>query len=107
VESPPRTLLEWAVLILNTPSSTLKVERTKHALSLFRNGKLKSLGRGESAPLPPDVPPRESGLQVVDPTKVARRGKGGSAKTRIAMLHALANIEQWASVERLCRALGC
>ena len=96
MESPPGTLLEWAVLILNTPFSTLKVERTKHALSLFRNGKLKSLGRGASAPLPPDVPPRESSMQLVDPTKVARRGKGGSAKTRVAMLHALANIEQWA-----------
>ena len=106
LDCPPRTLLEWAVLILNTPSSTLKVQRTKHALSLFRNGKLKSLGRGTSAPLPPDVPPRESSLQLVDPSKVARRGKGGSAKTRVAMLHALANIEQWASVERLLHGLG-
>ncbi|KAG8833801.1 hypothetical protein FRC17_010042 [Serendipita sp. 399] len=95
-ENPPSTLLEWAVLILNTANAELKVQRTRHAVSMFQTGQLKSIGRRKDAPLPPVVPPREDGMILVDPTKVAKRGKGGSLKSRITMLHALANIEQWA-----------
>jgi hypothetical protein len=91
----PTTLMEWAVLILNTPNAVLKVERTRHAVEQFRTGKLKSIGRHKEV-VPPTTPPREKSMVVVDPTKVARRGKGGSLKSRITMLHALANIEQWA-----------
>ncbi|EJC99452.1 DUF455-domain-containing protein [Fomitiporia mediterranea MF3/22] len=90
IENPPKTLIEWAVLILNTAHPQLKVERTKHAVSLFRSGKLKSIGRGKDAPKPPDVPPREDVMKFVDPGRAAKR------KGRPAMLHALANIEQWA-----------
>lgn len=92
----PSTLLEWSNLILNTPNASHKVARTRCAVELFRTGKLKSIGRHKGAPVPPDTPPREEGMIVVDPTKVARRGKGGSLKSRVTMLHALANIEQWA-----------
>lgn len=92
----PTTLLEWAVVILNTSNATLKVQRTRHAVELFRTGKVKSIGRYKNAPVPPETPPRDAGMIVVDPTKVAKRGKGGSLRSRITMLHALANIEQWA-----------
>jgi nitrite reductase/ring-hydroxylating ferredoxin subunit len=92
----PNTLLEWSNLILNTPNAALKVERTRHAVELFCTGRLKSIGRHKGAPVPPDTPPREPGMTVVDPSKVARRGKGGSLKSRVTILHALANIEQWA-----------
>ncbi|GJJ14422.1 hypothetical protein Clacol_008686 [Clathrus columnatus] len=95
-ENAPKTLIEWAVLILNTPNPKLKVERTRHAVHLFRTGKLKSIGRSDNAIKPPDVPPRHAELQLVQPGKVGKRGKAGSVKNRIAMLHALANIEQWA-----------
>ncbi|KAG8752912.1 hypothetical protein FRC14_006591 [Serendipita sp. 396] len=94
--NPPSTLLEWAALILNTPNAELKVHRTRHAVGLFQTGQMKSIGRRKDAPSPPVVPPREKGMVLVDPTKVAKRGKGGSLKSRITMLHALANIEQWA-----------
>ncbi|KAF9267091.1 DUF455-domain-containing protein [Marasmius fiardii PR-910] len=90
---PPKTLMEWAVLILNTPTPTLKVERTKHAVHAFRTGKLTSIGNKSSkAPTPPDVPPREEVFKknIVDPGKVKKR------RNRAVMLHALANIEQWA-----------
>jgi uncharacterized ferritin-like protein (DUF455 family) len=33
---------------------------------------------------------------MVDPGQVRKRGKGGSLESRIAILHSLANIEQWA-----------
>lgn len=54
----------------------------------------------------PDVPPREVGVAIVDATKVAKRGKAGSLKSRVAMLHALANIEQWAYVDFLKLAVS-
>ncbi|KAI9068929.1 DUF455-domain-containing protein [Trametes sanguinea] len=91
--NPPTTLIQWAVLILNTPDPMLKVQRTRHAVQQFRTGQLKSIGhRSANAPRPPDVPPREDTYvrNVTDPGKMARR------KNRAVMLHALANIEQWA-----------
>ncbi|KAF8881558.1 hypothetical protein BD779DRAFT_1545489 [Infundibulicybe gibba] len=90
---PPTTLMQWAVLILNTSNPTLKVQRTRHAVQLFRTGQLPSIGhRSPTAPRPPDVPPREASFSsnTVDPSKVKNR------KNRAVMLHALANIEQWA-----------
>ncbi|KAF4582704.1 hypothetical protein EYR40_002628 [Pleurotus pulmonarius] len=93
LDNPPRTLMEWAVLILNTPNPTLKVERTREAVHLFRTGKLTSIGnKSKNAPKPPDVPLRDESFlkQTVDPAKVKSR------KNRAVMLHALANIEQWA-----------
>ncbi|THH00840.1 hypothetical protein EW145_g7024 [Phellinidium pouzarii] len=89
-KNPPKTLIQWAVLILNTSHPQLKVERTRHAVNMFRSGKLSSIGRGPSAPKPPDVPPREDQMRFVDANHAAKR------KSRAAMLHALANIEQWA-----------
>ncbi|TFK71034.1 DUF455-domain-containing protein [Pluteus cervinus] len=91
--NPPTTLMQWAVLILNTANPTLKVQRTRHAVHLFRTGKLVSIGhKASNAPTPPEVPPREEKVlqNTVDPAKVRNR------KNRAVMLHALANIEQWA-----------
>ncbi|PPQ77805.1 hypothetical protein CVT25_015298 [Psilocybe cyanescens] len=91
--NPPKTLMQWAVLILNTPNPTLKVERTRHAVDLFRTGKLGSIGhKSPNVPRPPDVPLREESFarNTVDPKKVKSR------KNLAVMLHALANIEQWA-----------
>ncbi|THU85532.1 DUF455-domain-containing protein [Dendrothele bispora CBS 962.96] len=93
LENPPKNLMEWAVLILNTPNPTLKVERTRHAVQAWRTGKITSIGnKSVGTPKPPDVPMREAQYMrnTVDPGKVMRR------KNRAVMLHALANIEQWA-----------
>ncbi|KAJ7472036.1 hypothetical protein FB451DRAFT_1251725 [Mycena latifolia] len=90
---PPKTLMQWAVLILNTANPTLKVMRTRHAVQLFRTGNLDSIGHKSSlAPQPPDVPPREESFlkNTVNPGKVKGR------KSLAVMLHALANVEQWA-----------
>ncbi|KAF9524195.1 hypothetical protein CPB83DRAFT_798192 [Crepidotus variabilis] len=89
----PTTLIQWAVLILNTPNPILKVERTRHAVHQFRIGKLKAIGhKSSNTPSPPDVPPREASWtsNSVAPYKVKNN------KNRASMLHALANIEQWA-----------
>ncbi|RKO85222.1 hypothetical protein BDK51DRAFT_10801, partial [Blyttiomyces helicus] len=49
---------------------------------------------GEGAP--PPEPARDSSLQMIAPGKVKRIGKGGSLDSRLAILHSIANIEQWA-----------
>ncbi|KAJ6632443.1 DUF455-domain-containing protein [Mycena sp. CBHHK59/15] len=93
ISGAPKTLMQWAVLILNTANPTLKVMRTRHAVQLFRNGKLDSIGnKSANAPRPPDVPPREASFlkNTVNPGKVKGR------KNLAVMLHALANVEQWA-----------
>lgn len=89
----PCTLMEWAVLILNTSDPMLKVERTKHAVHLFRTGQITSIGhKSKRAPQPPAIPPRDDNYtrNIVDPRKLGKR------KNAAVMLHALANIEQWA-----------
>ncbi|KIL63753.1 hypothetical protein M378DRAFT_24953 [Amanita muscaria Koide BX008] len=94
VSNPPKTLMQWAVLILNTPDPILKVQRTRHAVHLFRTGQLTSIGhKSVNAPKPPDVPARDASFSknMTDPGKM----KSGR-KNRAVMLHALANIEQWA-----------
>jgi hypothetical protein len=71
----------------------VQVERTRHAVQIFRTGKLTNIGnKSRKAPIPPDVPPREQYMlkNTVEPSKVKNR------KNRGVMLHALANIEQWA-----------
>ncbi|KIK52045.1 hypothetical protein GYMLUDRAFT_50115 [Collybiopsis luxurians FD-317 M1] len=90
---PPKTLMEWAVLILNTPNPTLKVERTRYAVHAYRTGAILSIGhKVTSPPIPPAQPPRETYMNIVDPGKI----QSGKRKNRAVMLHALANIEQWA-----------
>ncbi|KZV62071.1 DUF455-domain-containing protein [Peniophora sp. CONT] len=93
LDDPPKTLIDWAVLILNTPDPSLKVARTRHAVHLFRTGQLSSIGhKSRNVRRPPDVPPRHEQYlrNVVDPAATARR------RNKVGMLHALANIEQWA-----------
>lgn len=93
LENPPKTLLQWAVLILNTSNPTLKVQRTRHAVQLFRTAQLTSIGhKAASAPEPPPVPPRDDDWA----SNVARKGHVKSKQNRASTLHALANIEQWA-----------
>ncbi|KAG8735423.1 hypothetical protein FRC10_010615 [Ceratobasidium sp. 414] len=92
----PRTLMEWACRILNTSNPEQKVALTRRAASAWRTGRITSSGQKKSdLPKPPDVPPREN-MTTVRPGKVGKRGKAGSERSRIAIIHALANIEQWA-----------
>ncbi|KAF5385697.1 hypothetical protein D9757_005520 [Collybiopsis confluens] len=92
-KDPPKTFMEWAALILNTPNPTLKVERTRYAVHAFRTGIITSIGHKVSdPPRPPPQPPRETYMNIVEPGKI----QSGKRKNRAVMLHALANIEQWA-----------
>jgi uncharacterized ferritin-like protein (DUF455 family)/nitrite reductase/ring-hydroxylating ferredoxin subunit len=91
------TFCDWAVHILNTANPEHKIELTHHLFTIFTSGEGSSfpmeLGKGTIAP--PDQPPRQS-LKEINPWDTPNHGRGGSLKSRIAMLHALANIELWA-----------
>lgn len=92
------TLCEWCVCILNTTDPELKIERTTQLFATFatREQTSDSVPIGAGIISPPDEPPRETNLQQVKPWEMPNPGRGGTVKSRVAMLHALANIEQWA-----------
>ncbi|OKL56078.1 hypothetical protein UA08_08759 [Talaromyces atroroseus] len=91
------TFCDWAVHILNTANPEHKIELTHHLFTIFTGAERSSspmeLGRGTVAP--PDHPPRQD-LKQINPWDTPNNGRAGSLKSRIAMLHALANIELWA-----------
>ncbi|GAB7357396.1 hypothetical protein MBLNU459_g8332t2 [Dothideomycetes sp. NU459] len=92
------TLCEWCVHILNTTNPEHKIQLTHHLFSTFeaREHTPNPMSIGHGAVLAPDEPPRENLDSKVQPWATPRTGRGGSVKSRITMLHALANIEQWA-----------
>ena len=75
-----------------TPQPDLKVSLTRRVSYLFRTGQLTKIGNTP----PPDEPARLSSLNQISPSQSGKRGKGGSLRSRIALLHSLANIEQYA-----------
>lgn len=93
----PRSLEEYAVVILKTADPDEKVRLTYRASKLWLDGYLELYEGGSvSAPLtPPDTPWRQEDLNFIKPEKI-KRGKGGTLASRIALIHSLANIEQWA-----------
>jgi uncharacterized ferritin-like protein (DUF455 family)/nitrite reductase/ring-hydroxylating ferredoxin subunit len=88
---------DWAVEILNAADPERKIELTHRLYTIFNDKETSpspmALGKGTA--VPPDQPPRQ-GLTEVKPWQSQYHGRGGSVKSRIAMLHALANIELWA-----------
>ncbi|XP_022086953.1 uncharacterized protein LOC110977273 isoform X2 [Acanthaster planci] len=85
------TLCSWAVKILCTADPNEKVRLTHEIQERWQRGDLTEVGRCQ----PPDQPHRVESLNVVAPGKI-KRGKAGTLGNRIALLHSLANIEQWA-----------
>ncbi|KAI8951246.1 hypothetical protein F4801DRAFT_589797 [Xylaria longipes] len=95
--SDDATLCDWCVHILNTSDPEHKIELTTHLFSLFatREQSPTPMSLGAGIVTAPDEPPRQD-LREVKPGQMPKAGKGGSLKSRVTMLHALANIEQWA-----------
>ncbi|CAJ2509445.1 Uu.00g144710.m01.CDS01 [Anthostomella pinea] len=91
------SLCDWCVHILNTCNPEHKIELTSHLFSLFatREQSPSPMRLGAGTVTAPDEPPRGD-LKEVRPGQMPKGGKGGSLKSRITILHALANIEQWA-----------
>lgn len=85
------TLTYWAVKILNTADPWEKANLTVKVGKQWFDNELDRIGHIQ----PPDQPARLDSLNIVEPGKI-RRGKGGTQGSRIALIHSLANIEQWA-----------
>jgi len=95
LETENLCLYDWAVKILNTADPREKVRLTEEASKKWLNDEIKEIRRGDNSVKVPDEPARQENLNVVDPGRI-KRGKGGTQSSRIALLHSLANIEQWA-----------
>jgi uncharacterized ferritin-like protein (DUF455 family)/nitrite reductase/ring-hydroxylating ferredoxin subunit len=87
------SLVDWAILILNTPDPNQKVALTFQAANKWFDGDIKTIGNSSDVP---NRPARQENLLFLDRGKIQRKGKLGSLQSRIGMLHALANVEQWA-----------
>lgn len=85
------SLTYWASKILCTPDPEEKAKLTHQVQELWNSGKITEIGDTG----PPVQPSRKENLTIVQPGRI-KRGKGGTLASRIALLHSLANIEQWA-----------
>ncbi|XP_060083876.1 uncharacterized protein HI_0077-like [Ylistrum balloti] len=92
VKEDDNSLTYWAVKILQTSNPEEKARLTLEIGELWRSGKITGIGNNS----PPDQPSRDPQLSIVAPGKENKRGKGATQSSRIANLHSLANIEQWA-----------
>lgn len=89
------SLCDWAVRILNTADPNEKVRLTEEVAQKWFSGEIKVIKDEKLVVLVPDEPARQENLHIVEPGRI-RRGKGGTQASRVALLHSLANIEQWA-----------
>jgi len=83
------TLCEAALAVLTTAAPMDKVRLTQEHAAAWRDGRIAEIGRTA----PPERPARPDKPDLKLPRDMPKRGKGGSAQNRIALLHALAHIE--------------
>jgi uncharacterized ferritin-like protein (DUF455 family) len=84
-----KTLAQACRDVLLTPDPRAKVMAARSAARDWRLGRL---AHSFDAPMP-DRPARPALPELLHPHRMPRRGKAGSERSRIAMLHALAHIE--------------
>ncbi|MBB4639788.1 ferritin-like domain-containing protein [Rhizorhapis suberifaciens] len=89
VEAHRRTVGEAASAVLLTADPSAKVMAARAAARNWRLGRLQHVF-GVSLP---ERPARPDQPELLPPTRMPKRGRGGSERARIAMLHALAHIE--------------
>ncbi len=83
------TLSEAALDILTTANAREKAEKTRDYAKQWRNGVISKTGSAE-LPMRPARPEKPELRHAYD---MPKRGKAGSEKTKIALLHAIAHIE--------------
>lgn len=83
------TLCEAALDVLNTASARKKAEKTRRHAQDWRDGAITEIG---TATLP-ERPARPAKPELLAPAAMPKRGKAGSLRSKIALLHALAHIE--------------
>jgi uncharacterized ferritin-like protein (DUF455 family) len=88
----PASLALAARLIVATPSTADKVQLARRTAKAWFGGRL-SLGQLSTDQAMPDRPGRPERPVLMLPRNMPKRASGGSEKSRIALLHALAHIE--------------
>ncbi|XP_062215537.1 uncharacterized protein LOC133916064 [Phragmites australis] len=96
-QQPAKTLVDWALEILLTADPDKKARLGDLAASRWLRGDI-PLPYDPSRPArpPPDRPARSAAVRLLPPSRAPKLGKGGSAQSRLAMLHSLAHTESWA-----------
>jgi uncharacterized ferritin-like protein (DUF455 family)/nitrite reductase/ring-hydroxylating ferredoxin subunit len=90
------TLTAWCTHILNTSQPEHKIQLTHYLWQLYIAREASDCPMVIGSSEPPIEPPRDALLKVVHPSSFKGSGRAGNVKHRVAMLHSLANIEQWA-----------
>lgn len=86
---PVKTVAGAALAVLQTSDPRAKAMAARAAARRWRLGRLVH----DFDVAMPDRPARPARPQLLPPAQMPKRGKGGSVRARVAMLHALAHIE--------------
>ncbi|MEM7571198.1 MAG: ferritin-like domain-containing protein, partial [Pseudomonadota bacterium] len=89
MQDRPASIIQAALAVLSTADARAKAAKSQDMAALVR---AHDLPLGDIAAMP-DRPARPSAPELLPPRDMPKRRKGGSAQTRIALLHALAHIE--------------
>ncbi|MGZ8283483.1 MAG: ferritin-like domain-containing protein [Allosphingosinicella sp.] len=84
-----RSIAEACSFVLSTAEPIAKVKAARAAARAWRAGGLSPVFDTAM----PDRPARPACPELISPARMPKRGKAGSERSRIAMLHALAHIE--------------
>ncbi|GAA5894073.1 hypothetical protein JCM8208_002341 [Rhodotorula glutinis] len=93
----PRTIVAYCRHVLVAPTPAAKVALVRRLVSLFRSGTLSRLADPATDPPHPLEPYRAPTVKTVASGQTRSLGRGGNVESRIRLLHALANIELWAT----------
>jgi len=83
------TLSDAALDVLSTGAPAQKAEKTRAYMQDWQAGRISKIGQVSL----PDRPARPEKPELLPPTEMPKRGKAGSLRSKIALLHALAHIE--------------
>ncbi|KAL6878327.1 hypothetical protein ACP4OV_012497 [Aristida adscensionis] len=96
-QQPAKTLVDWALEILSTADPDEKARLGDLAATRWLRGDIPlPYDPARPAPPPPDRPARSAAVRLVPPSRAPKLGRGGSAQSRLALLHSLAHTESWA-----------
>ena len=84
-----QTLCEAALAALNAADPMDKIAITEEVVADWRYGRLQLIGEAE----PPERPARLEQPELLPPSAMPKRSKASSKSGRIALLHALAHIQ--------------
>lgn len=84
------TLCDAALSVLKTADAAEKCRLTRTLYQQWINGEINLIGLSQNIP---DRPARPEKPELRDPRNMPKRGKAGSIRSKIALLHALSHIE--------------